>query len=209
VSTETRIEAPTDEQSLSERLRADCVRDPATGCLLWMGYRNVAGYGRVSHGGQKNLSVHRLAYRLWVGELPTELHVDHLCRVRNCVEPTHMQAVEPRENVRLVNARKTTCKRGHPLSGDNLYINAASGSRVCRTCMKEHRERYAARPEKIALRASYVATERYREGARRRARACADRKRERELRALGEALCGHVISRLGEGAMQRLFGVLG
>ena len=41
---------------------------------------------------------------------------------------------------------RTSCKRGHPLSGDNLYINP-QGSRVCKTCRAMHSRNYAAKKE--------------------------------------------------------------
>lgn len=41
------------------------------------------------------------------------------------------------------NAVKTHCKHGHPLSGSNLYINPASGSRQCRICQARAKRDYA------------------------------------------------------------------
>lgn len=43
------------------------------------------------------------------------------------------------------NALKTHCKYGHPLSGSNLYVNATSGSRQCRTCQRATAAAYADR----------------------------------------------------------------
>jgi hypothetical protein len=73
------------------------------------------------------------------GPIPDGLHLDHLCKVRNCVRPSHLEAVTPRENVMRsdgvasLNARKTHCKRGHPFSGRNLYVRP-NGERACRKC---------------------------------------------------------------------------
>lgn len=59
----------------------------------------VESYGQVRHGG-KHVGAHRLAYELARGPIPAGFHVDHLCRVTNCVNPDHLEAVPPRENVR-------------------------------------------------------------------------------------------------------------
>jgi hypothetical protein len=42
-------------------------------------------------------------------------------------------------------ASQTHCKRGHLLSGDNLYKNR-KGSRVCKACRKIHKKNFRARP---------------------------------------------------------------
>ena len=77
------------------------------------------------------------------GPVPDGIEIDHLCRVRHCANPEHLEAVTPTENtmrgegVGAKNARLTHCKHGHPLSGDNLYIVTRAGGkrrRVCRTC---------------------------------------------------------------------------
>ncbi len=63
-----------------------------------------------------------------VGQIPSGLTLDHLCRVRNCVNPAHLEPVTHRENtlrgdgVTAINARKTSCHRGHPFAGENLYV---------------------------------------------------------------------------------------
>jgi hypothetical protein len=71
-------------------------------CWIWTGYVHVTtGYGQfgnsVSHG--TNLP-HRIAYQYLVGPIPKGLHLDHLCRVRTCVRPEHLEPVTPRENIR-------------------------------------------------------------------------------------------------------------
>lgn len=71
---------------------------------------------------------------------------DHLCRVRRCVRPSHLELVTKKVNgLRGIsppaqNARKTECIHGHPLSGDNLIIRP-SGVRLCRTCRTEQNQR--------------------------------------------------------------------
>lgn len=77
------------------------------GCWLWTGCglkhygkHNKNGYGRIkaARGDNRLLSPHRAAYELWVGPVPFGHEIDHLCRVRNCVNPAHLEAVTHQEN---------------------------------------------------------------------------------------------------------------
>ena len=87
---------------------------------------------------------HRVSYEALVGPIPKDLCIDHLCRVRNCVNPAHLEPVTVRENIlrgngpTAVNARKAFCKRGHPLFGENLYRKVRNGwpARECRACKR-------------------------------------------------------------------------
>jgi hypothetical protein len=93
---------------------------------------------------------HVFAYKAFVGPIPDGLHLDHLCRVRHCVNPAHLEPVTHAENVlrgegiSAVNARKTHCKHGHPLSGENLYLRP-DGGRQCRECRRQASLRYLGR----------------------------------------------------------------
>jgi HNH endonuclease len=107
------------------------------GCWLWTGTTSHGGYGSFRMDGRQQ-GAHRVAYVLFRGPIPDGLTIDHLCRVPGCVNPDHLEAVTMRENtLRGVSkvaqqARKTHCLRGHPLSGDNLWVRG--GKRFCRTC---------------------------------------------------------------------------
>lgn len=116
------------------------------GCWTWIGSRDVEGYGRMT-AGRKSPKAHRLVYEALVGPIPPGLHLDHLCRNTSCVNPAHLEPVTPRENilrgvgVAALNATKTHCKHGHPLSGQNLYVYAGGRKRACRACCaRSHRE---------------------------------------------------------------------
>jgi hypothetical protein len=103
------------------------------------------GYGRFPHKGRTKLA-HRAAWEIWFGNIPEGLHIDHLCRNRSCVNPHHMEPVSIAENVlrgegtSANNARKTHCLKGHPLSGENLYLYKGSRNgkahRACISCMR-------------------------------------------------------------------------
>lgn len=104
-------------------------------CWVWGGYTNHDGYGRVRWK-RKLTMVHRLMYTQYVGEIPLGFELDHLCRNRACVNPTHLEPVLHKENMRRGISRcskKVDCKRGHPLAGNNLYLDP-TGARQCRKC---------------------------------------------------------------------------
>ena len=116
-----------------------------TGCLLWMGSKNPKGYGRTSIG-PNQYSVHRLFYETFVGPIPPDKVMDHLCRTRNCANPNHLRCVTEQENIlagispSAIAATKTHCPAGHPYAGENLRITGR-GFRVCRTCESIYNKR--------------------------------------------------------------------
>lgn len=105
-----------------------------SGCWLWTGPLNTKGYGRA---GGKELA-HRVAVRHFGRSIPVGMEVDHLCRVRCCVNPDHLDIVTHRVNVLRGNTlaaiavAKTNCPAGHPLAGQNVLIR--QGKRSCREC---------------------------------------------------------------------------
>ena len=117
-------------------------------CWLWTAYTQN-GYGRFWVG-NKMRKAHRVAYEMSVGMIPEGLTLDHLCRVRNCVNPAHLEPVTAKENtlrgdaVGAINSAKTHCKQGHPFEGENLYIGP-DGKRKCRSCGRAKAERYRQR----------------------------------------------------------------
>lgn len=128
-----------------------------SGCIEWIGGLNGVGYGQF-YAGRTSLAetgktyAHRWSYEYHVGPIPEGLHLDHLCRNRACVNPEHLQPVTVRENLlrgegpSAVNAEKTHCPKGHPYSGDNLYVYPTSNIRRCRECGRQQcRARYYAK----------------------------------------------------------------
>lgn len=118
---------------LPERIADKIVPEPNSGCWLWTGCGTPSGYGSAYWSGRLNRA-HRLIYEILRGPIPEGLQIDHLCRVRCCVNPDHLEPVTHLENVRRGSrATKTHCIRGHLLSGKNLR-NCKNGWRRCRTC---------------------------------------------------------------------------
>jgi hypothetical protein len=114
-------------------------------CWLWLGARGHAGYGQFWLDGRL-VGAHRAAYQLFVGPIPVGLTLDHLCRVRRCVRPDHLEAVTNRENILrganhvAAQARQTHCLRGHEFAGDNLRVR--QGKRYCQACEAQRERRY-------------------------------------------------------------------
>ena len=110
------------------------------GCWEWVGAIKSTGYGVYQHAPSSRLA-HRAVYEMARGPIPPGLQLAHLCRNPGCINPDHLEAVTNRENslrgesFSAKNAKKTHCKRGHALSGENLYVY--QGRRYCRACGRE------------------------------------------------------------------------
>lgn len=85
--------------TVAERFWPRVDRRGETECWMWRGCVNpVTGYGQWANG-YSIIGAHRVAYELMVGPIPSGLEIDHLCRVRACVNPAHLEAVTHRENI--------------------------------------------------------------------------------------------------------------
>lgn len=126
-----------------------------TPCWLWEGRLNKGGYGSFAAKLNSMKTAHLFSYFLANGAPPKGLHVDHLCRVRHCVNPSHLEAVTPGVNAIRgfgfpgINARKTHCPKGHPY--DMVVLQKRGGQyRTCRRCGVERSRRYRLRKKERA-----------------------------------------------------------
>lgn len=107
-------------------------------CWLWTGATN-GRYGQVRIGGRLHRA-HRAMLMVTVGPIRRDRDVDHLCSVRLCVNPAHLEVVTRRENLLRgdtlsgVNSRKTHCDNGHEFTPENTYVYPSKNKRRCRTC---------------------------------------------------------------------------
>lgn len=114
---------------VSERFDAKVNKGAPNGCWLWTASIGADGYARFVFNG-KVKHAHRVSMILAGHDVPADMDVDHcVCRIRHCVNPAHLRvatqaqnALENNESPFAKNKRKTHCKRGHPLSGDNVRI---------------------------------------------------------------------------------------
>ena len=138
-----------------------------TGCWLWQAATNGRQrYGQFQWERRRQLA-HRVSYEALVGAFPSGLESDHICRIRLCVNPLHIEPVTKQENIRRGRAgqqvlARTHCAQGHPYSGTNLrYHNGTRRKivrwRLCRECARQwqinRRARRRAQATEIAERA--------------------------------------------------------
>lgn len=130
-------------------------------CWIWTGSRSGGGYGRfvVDTTRRESTGAHRFSYELLVGPIPEGLQIDHLCRVRACCNPAHLEPVTTAENVRRgwfaagpnppprrpteswtyeqrqrARRRGTHCRFGHP------YVTVGDRQR-CQVCKNAAQQR--------------------------------------------------------------------
>ncbi len=162
-----------DEATLA-RFLAKVHVEPMTGCWLWVGMLSCQRKDRPMlnmRRGDRWIPeyAYRLAYEHFVGPIPDGLTIDHVrvrCAARpSCVNPDHLEPVTQAENVlrgdsfSAVNAKKTTCPRGHSFEADNLGITP-NGRRFCRVCRRNRSNKRYQDPQyrerhKAAMRALY------------------------------------------------------
>ena len=123
----------------AERFWPKVDKEHPSGCWVWTASLSDTGYGNFRLVGA-NVQAHRWSYTELVGPIPNGLVIDHLCRNRSCVNPSHMEVVTRRvNNVRggspaAINFAKTHCIRGH----DDWRVSNSKGHRQCRECKRMH-----------------------------------------------------------------------
>jgi hypothetical protein len=130
-------------------------------CWIWAGYKAPCRHGRIMYhdgrGHYRPILAHRMAYELLIGPIPDGAVLDHIeCNNPSCVNPAHLVVTTSWENSKrgtcpsALNARKTHCPKGHPLTDGNVY-RCRNGmgriaNRICKkcklaTCAKSYRKR--------------------------------------------------------------------
>lgn len=137
---------------IREVIAANIQVDPCTGCWGWTGPVTNKGYAQLTWK-RKNLAresgAHRISYVAHVGEIPTGLVIDHLCRNPLCVNREHLEPVQQIENawasaqtLAVKNGTKTHCPQGHLYDAGNTYwYGPDSRWRQCRKCLSAHARR--------------------------------------------------------------------
>lgn len=116
-------------------LAARIIPEPNSGCWLWTGALQSAGYGHFKNGDHYKLA-HRASYEEHRGAIPFGMVLDHLCRTPSCCNPDHLEAVTQAENLRRYTRTITKCRHGHELTPENIYRRPDKGTRGCRTCRR-------------------------------------------------------------------------
>lgn len=127
-----------------ERFERKYVIAPS-GHWIWTAHTLPNGYGQMD-----KKYAHRLSHEFYIGPIPEGMVIDHLCRVRNCVNPDHLQAVTQKVNMERGSAslaiarsnsrrgaERTHCPQGHEYSESNTRIELKPNGNVtrrCRTC---------------------------------------------------------------------------
>lgn len=127
-----------------DRIMKKIRKDPS-GCWIWTGSVDGFDYGSVFLDG-KVRRPHRLVYEHYKGPIPPRHYICHTCDIPRCCNPEHLWAGMSRENLldcvrkgRHQEANQTHCKRGHPLSGENMRRHGPhKNKRTCVICQRGH-----------------------------------------------------------------------
>jgi hypothetical protein len=111
------FESVSDNDLLRARIFNKC-RLSESGCWLWMGPKR-AGYG-VFYAGGDDRSAHRIAYEVFIGPIPTGLHLLHSCDNPGCINPGHLRPGTVKENMADRDARKRRDVRGQQIGTSKL-----------------------------------------------------------------------------------------
>ena len=145
------------KRPLWERVEEKINKNHPSGCWLWTASLDGKGYGQIQIGTHKNQKLgrsHRIVYEFYKGVIPAGLDLDHLCRVRHCVNPDHLEHTTRKENLRRGNGAqksrermlaRTQCRNGHVYETGSFKIVKCKGrstSRLCIACLNNRTKKY-------------------------------------------------------------------
>jgi hypothetical protein len=108
--------------------------DKTDTCWLWTSSISPDGYGRILRADEFSTTLpHRISFEAHVRAIPDGMELDHLCSVRNCVNPEHLEVVTHAENIRRATERRTECRNGHPVV---WQVSDYRGGRRCLVCRR-------------------------------------------------------------------------
>lgn len=123
---------------------------------IWKGPLNRNGYGYLEvreRGRRRKRMAHIAMWEIYHGSVPKRKLLDHTCRIRRCVSPSHLEPVTPRVNTlrgegpTAVLAKKTHCLRGHPFDRKNTRRRRdGKGRRICRSCERLRQKKGRMKP---------------------------------------------------------------
>ncbi|WP_088944324.1 HNH endonuclease [Rhodococcus sp. 1168] len=110
-------------------------------CWLWTGPLDSQGYAQLTIE-RKRWQLHRLIYTEFVGPIPPNKRVKHLCENRGCLRDTHLSLAIPKQRIEkpkkiakpryVPKPKRTHCSAGHLLADPNVYYSKTG--KVCRRC---------------------------------------------------------------------------
>ncbi len=111
---------------------------PFSLCWEWTAGCFSNGYGAFAVSRSRTTQAHRWSYEWFIGPIPAKTEIDHLCAMRRCVNPNHLEAVAhalnmERSKVGAPRRLQTLCFHGHPLTEANVW-RRSNGQRQCREC---------------------------------------------------------------------------
>lgn len=115
-----------------ERFWVKVERSGPDDCWPWKAGIGSSGYGNI-HWLGRTQSAHRIAWTLLRGPIPADLTIDHLCFVRHCMNPAHMELVTLAENIRRMRVTEQRIQKARAAGAKGAAIRwgraAAAGAR--------------------------------------------------------------------------------